>query len=158
MFTEVPWNVRIREAAERFQNATVTVYRLGGEDAPFDVETNTGGSRVRIPVYKGKARVQEVSANRDHEGSTVRNPNSEVLMRFQLPPHSGWADDFDSPTSYTSELGARRLLRDWQILVTDGADNPGLTRMSFTIDTNVNSSHMAVVDILCTFTPDVEVS
>lgn len=157
MFTDTPWNIKIRQVAEKFQNATISVYGLGAEET-FNVAANTGGSRKLIKVYSGKARVQEVSANRDHEGSPTRNPNAEVLMRFQLSPDSGWADDFTDPSSYTSALGARRVLRDWRVRVSDGGDNPGLTKMSFTVDASVNSSYMAVVDILCTFTPDVEVS
>lgn len=157
MFAVKPWHERVYDKVVQYQTAEIEII-APGLFTEFNVTKGTGGFHAAIVVYKGKARIQQYSNNRDQFGTDVRNPSAEVAIRIQIDPKTGWADSFTSPASYTNSIGARRVLRDWKVRVTNGASNPGLTKLSYSIDSSVDSNFQAVMNLNCSALPDIEVS
>jgi hypothetical protein len=155
LFEASNWTDSIYEQWLPLAIAEVEILKPDATITAFDPETNTGGVRTSKPVYKGKARVQMFSNNRDHLGVGTFNPNSEVGIRVQVDPHTGWVENFNNPNGvYTSDLGTNAVIRDWKIKIINGGENPSLTNRWLVVDTFVNASSRAVVDIVCTMNSD----
>lgn len=122
----------------------------------FDVDNNTGGGSETVVIYDGPARVQQRSMNKDKEGISF-NPTAEVSMLVQLRRDEGWADDFSNPTDYNNARGARKVLRGWRVVVTDGGMTPGLEEEMLFVDAMFNSNFEATVDLMCTNVLEAEV-
>lgn len=122
----VGWQDQIREAAIPYMNARVCFYRTvgGTDDYP---ELGLPGSPATVEVlWSGKARVQQIRAPRndssDYQASDSRS------FRFQLDPQD------NPPVLYSGTKGR----------VLDGGRDSSLENYAYTVESAVNSSHMAV--------------
>lgn len=118
------WQDAIHAAAVQYMNAEVCFYKaIGGN---YDEITNTGTPGTIEILWRGKARVQHLRAPR--EASTEVQSGDQRAFRFQLDPN-------DNPPPLYSGTKAR---------VINGGRDPQLALYAYSVDSAVNSSHMAV--------------
>lgn len=89
-------------------------------------------------VWTGQARVASTRTDVGAGGTTSTNPTAIKAMRVQIP----YDQDF------------MRVRRGWQVRVTDGGRNARLEEYLFSIESDVNSSHVGSLTFNCTI--DVE--
>lgn len=122
----VGWEDQIHAAAIQYMNARVCFYRtVGGTDDYPELGKPGAPSTVEI-LWTGKARVQHLRAPRN-DSSDYQASDSRAF-RFQLDPD-------DNPPALYSGTKARVL---------DGGRDSSLENYAYTVDSAVNSSHMAV--------------
>lgn len=118
------WADQIHSAAIQYMNAEVCFYKVipGSRD---DITGEGDEGSVDI-LWRGKARVQHLRAPRDSSNNVQSNDSR--AFRFQLDPD-------DNPPILYSGTKAR---------VINGGRDPQLLAYAFSVDSAVNSSHMAV--------------
>lgn len=84
-------------------------------------------------VWTGQARVASTRSSVSAGGTTSVNPTSIKSMRIQIP----YSRDFP------------RIIRGWQVRVIDGGRNGRLPDYLFSIESDVNSSHVASITFDC---------
>ncbi|QWS69413.1 head-to-tail stopper [Microbacterium phage Necrophoxinus] len=118
------WQDQIRAAAVQYMNAEVCFYSV--VDGTYDEVTNTGTPGSVEILWRGKARIQHLRTARD--ASTNVQRDDIRAFRFQLDPE-------DNPPPLFSGTKAR---------VIDGGRDSQLELYAYSVDSAVNSSHMAV--------------
>lgn len=118
------WQDQIHAAAIQYMNAEVCFYEIIEGD--YDEVTNTGEKSVAVITWRGKARVQQLRTARDANTNYQRSDSR--AFRFQLDPD-------DNPPAVYAGTKAR---------VIDGGRDPQLENLAYTVDSAINSSHMAV--------------
>jgi Family of unknown function (DUF6093) len=99
----------------------------------------TGYTYTGDPVmWSGQARVASTRSSVNNGGATSTDPTSIKQMRVQIPYDAAFT----------------RVQRGWQIRVTDGGRNPRLEDYLFTVESDVNSSHVGSLTFDCSI--DVE--
>lgn len=149
-----PWYERIRKRAEQFQNASVEVRVPVKSSTSFNPSTNTGGGWDTKVVYKGPARIQQITRGRDREGYS-NNPLVENTVLVQLRREEGWASS-STPTTFTEPKGSYKVPSGATVKVTAGGNNASLSKEVLIVDTSIDSSNMAVVDLFCNLNPEAE--
>lgn len=125
---EVDWAQEIADVSgdEEYQNAQIEIRNpelLVPTGNIEDGYTFTGDP----VVWSGQARVASTRTDVSAGGTTSTNPTSIKAMRVQIP----YDKDFT------------RVLRGWEVRVTDGGRNDRLKEYLFMIESDVNSSHVA---------------
>lgn len=118
------WEDAIHDVAVQYMNARVCFFRATRGD--YDPVTGTGGDGGIDIIFAGKARVQQLRAPR--EFTTPYQASASRSFRFQLDP-----DD-----------GVPGLFQGVQARVIDGGRDSDLEKYIFTVNSAINSSHMAV--------------
>lgn len=127
------WPESIATVSDTYKNATVSLFDPSAlVETGFDVDTNT-------PTYSPEsiaaatvaedipARIQPVRLSVDSAAGATNNATGEVRLRIQIPR-----------TAYSG-----RIVRGWQVRVTQADRNESLKRYLFFVDSNVNSSWRA---------------
>ena len=91
-------------------------------------------------VWTGRARIASTRSSVNSGGATSTDPTSIKSVRVQIPYDAAFI----------------RVQRGWQVRVTDGGRNPRLEDYLLTVESDVNSSHVASLTFDCTI--DVESS
>lgn len=118
------WQDAIHDVAIQYMNARVCFFRATkGNYDPITGEGSDGGIEI---IFAGKARVQQLRTPR--EFTTPYQASASRNFRFQLDP-----DD-----------GVPGLFEGVQARVLDGGRDPMLEQYVFTVNSAINSSHMAV--------------
>ncbi len=123
---------------EEYQNAEITIIdpsliiRTGSITTGYEYDASGAN------LWSGQARVAGMRASVGAGGTTSTNPTKIKSIRIQIP--------------YDRDFG--RVLRGWQVRVTNGGRNAQLESYLFAVESDVNSSHMAALTFECTV--DVE--
>lgn len=123
---------------EEYQNAEIEIVdpslivRTGTIDTGFSYDPSNA------MVWSGQARIAGMRSGLGAGGTTSTNPTRIKSIRVQIP----YDKDF------------QRILRGWQVKVTNGGRNDRLMGYLFAVESDVNSSHMAALTFECT--ADVE--
>lgn len=120
----IDWQDQIHAAAIQYMNAEVCFYKVIG--GTYNEVTNTGTPGSVETLWRGKARVQHLRTARDASTNVQRDDSR--AFRFQLDPD-------DNPPPLYSGTKAR---------VINGGRDPQLALYAYSVDSAVNSSHMAV--------------
>lgn len=118
------WQDQIHATAIQYMNAEVCFYSV--TPGTRDDITGAGTDATVEIIWRGKARIQHLRSARD--ASTVVQADDQRAFRFQLDPD-------DNPPPLYSGTKAR---------VIDGGRDEQLELYAYTVDSAVNSSHMAV--------------
>lgn len=123
------WTDHIREITEKaeFQNGFIQIRNpklLTRNKSIKDGTVTVTGDPV---VWEGKARIVGYRSAVPSNKGSLSDPTGNKAMRFQIPRDS-----------YTG-----RVLRGWQIRVTDGGDNPRLTDYLFIVESDTVVSNEA---------------
>lgn len=105
-------------------NGEVCFYKDGSDD--YDPVTGIGGEGIPEIIWQGKARIQQLRAPR--EFVVPYSAGSTRYFRFQIDPD-------DKPPFFPQGTKARVLF---------GGRDPDLELLAYTVNSAINSSHMAV--------------
>lgn len=118
------WSDSIHDVAVQFMNARVCFFR--STKGNYDPITGEGSDDAIEIIFAGKARVQQLRTPR--EFTTPYQASASRNFRFQLDPDDGVPGLFEG-------VKARVL---------DGGRDTDLEHYAFTVNSAINSSHMAV--------------
>jgi len=123
------WSEEISDVTttSEYQNATIQIIDPSALQETYDYETNSYIAVGEGVVYEGQARLGTRTGQLDVPPGDRGNPTGEKKTIFQIPPGA--------------YLGP--IKRNFRIRIVDGGEAYQLESYMFTVQADVNSSHMA---------------
>lgn len=132
-------SLEMGKAAGMWMNGEIEIINPNGERVtPYDPVSNTGGEETPTIKWRGKARIQQLSATRGANigGQATQNPTLQRTVIFQIPAQI--EDGYNE-----------RIERGWLIRVVDGAEAAYLSGYNFFVDSSINSSLAWLRTVIC---------
>lgn len=123
------WQEAILVGARQFMNGRICFFEETDAVTPYDPITGEGGATGIRVIWAGKARIQQLRTPK--EFSTGYELEASRFFRFQLDP-----EEVGNPIPFVPHGTLARAL--------DGGRDSSLESLSFTVNSSINSSHMAV--------------